>query len=1016
MDSDLTLYEEVSRASACVQADNMGGSPVSKCYQMAFIAQKLSLKTYVEIGVYRGKSLFSVAPAFKKNNGKCYGIDPYCSHNFKETDTTEEIQKCVENFSETTDFDELYHDVLKTKIDLEMDELVTILRETSENAYPYFQKKYALNDVMQNRRTFIDMLHIDGNHDYIWVKKDAELYIPAVNEGGVIVFDDINWEGVRRVYEQVKSKFDVLYENGEYGILYKNSEGNASGFEEPRIRLLKSSLSAVYESTKLECEITEEKRKPKILAAVMCYNQGIFIEQCIRSILAQKGHFDITIGIFDDASVDDTMDVCRAIEDVPDNMRMVFYPNVKNTGYEENYLRVFEAVRQGGYDYFSIIDGDDYLCDDHRFEKHTALMSKHPEYALTFNRLKFYYEESGQFEDWRYQDTLSRMEYDAFDLADDYFIGNGSCSMVRSAVLPFLKSEYYTKAKIGDWFTHCIYAMAGDIGYIPDIMNVYRKHNKGTWSGLKPNRQSILLREKMLYFNKISNNLFYENFYDFLVAYNRQYLAQSTQLHDLVILDDVFPHPVSGFRMEEYLGYLRNIPDMQIWCNGGSSCALGKISHARIMAEFKSNYPEFADRLIEDKHVYERPYDKNIQVGAKLAYLCFLGNAYTSLELLEWSMTPFVFELYPGGGFAINSEKSDRMLERVCKSPCFRKVIVTQDITKNYLLDHGFCREDQIEEIFGVVTPEETLKQKPNINVSGNLKVCFAAMRYTPDGRDKGYDTFLKTAEKLLEYDDTIEFHVAGGFDENVIPLDKLEGKIHFHGILKNSELRTFMKDMDIIVSANRVGQIAKGAFDGFPTGTCTEAGLNGTLIVCTDPLHLNNGRFKNHSEIEIVDDEPEKIANVIAYYNEDRDALKRVVMRQYARIQTLYSIKKQEDSRLEILRREISRYERNRIEILIQNSAIQINNMEARLQAEYECQINAIMENHQLALTQVLNSTVIGRMTQDPLGVKEAFAIAVNKRMPFLFRKTARRFPPETRTVGLREAIKIWRLKKILY
>ena len=160
--------------------------------------------------------------------------------------------------------------------------------------------------------------------------------------------------------------------------------------------------------------------------------------------------------------------------------------------------------------------------------------------------------------------------------------------------------------------------------------------------------------------------------------------------------------------------------------------------------------------------------------------------------------------------------------------------------------------------------------------------------------------------------------------------------------------------------------------------------------------------------------------------------------MRQYARIQTLYSIKKQEDSRLEILRREISRYERNRIEILIQNSAIQISNMEARLRAEYECQINAIketetdlldkleekisvrqengMENHQLALTQVLNSTVIGRMTQDPLGVKEALAIAVNKRMPFLFRKTARRFPPETRTVGLREAIKIWRLKKILY
>ena len=55
----------------------------------------------------------------------------------------------------------------------------------------------------------------------------------------------------------------------------------------------------------------------------------------------------------------------------------------------------------------------------------------------------------------------------------------------------------------------------------------------------------------------------------------------------------------------------------------------------------------------------------------------------------------------------------------------------------------------------------------------------------------------------------------------------------------------------------------------------------------------------------------------------------------------------------------------------------------------------------------------LLSLMTPSTLGVKEAFGIAVNKRIPFLFRKTAAKYPEAVRNVGLKEAIAIWRIKR---
>lgn len=49
------------------------------------------------------------------------------------------------------------------------------------------------------------------------------------------------------------------------------------------------------------------------------------------------------------------------------------------------------------------------------------------------------------------------------------------------------------------------------------------------------------------------------------------------------------------------------------------------------------------------------------------------------------------------------------------------------------------------------------------------------------------------------------------------------------------------------------------------------------------------------------------------------------------------------------------------------------------------------------------------------PYGVKEALLIAINKRFPFLFKKAAARIPSQVRSLGLKDTLKIWCVKKIL-
>jgi len=73
------------------------------------------------------------------------------------------------------------------------------------------------------------------------------------------------------------------------------------------------------------------------------------------------------------------------------------------------------------------------------------------------------------------------------------------------------------------------------------------------------------------------------------------------------------------------------------------------------------------------------------------------------LPALEKNKIPFVFTLYPGGGFGFEEESSDAKLKKVLSSKYFKKVIVTQRATYEYLVRKNFCSKEKISFIFGLL-------------------------------------------------------------------------------------------------------------------------------------------------------------------------------------------------------------------------------------------------------------------------------------------------------------------------
>lgn len=292
---------------------------------------------------------------------------------------------------------------------------------------------------------------------------------------------------------------------------------------------------------------------------------------------------------------------------------------------------------------------------------------------------------------------------------------------------------------------------------------------------------------------------------------------------------------------------------------------------------------------------------------ADLVYFIFLNNVWRHLAALEKYKIPFVFELYPGGGFALNNTESDRKLETVLRSEYFKGIVVSSYVTYEYLLERAYCSSEQIFLIPGCILgnhawkPELTQKKYYGID-KDVFDVVFAAYRYSETGSDKGYDTFVEAAKILHRKSDKFRFHVVGNFDETILDVGELKGSIQFYGIRDEKWFDEFYKNADVFISPNKSGILSEGTFDGFPTGCGMDALIRQVVLIAADELKQNHGQYDNGKDIYIVKNNLQIIVDRVWFLFQHPYMLKCIGKSGFEKASDIYSYKKQLKPRIEFL------------------------------------------------------------------------------------------------------------------
>lgn len=162
-------------------------------------------KKVVEIGVWGGKSLIPMAFALSIiQTGKVYGIDPWSN-----AASVEGMEGMNYDWWSKVDHSMILRGLQGKISDYNLTKQIELIQLTSEAAPPIYS---------------IDILHIDGNHSEEASMLDVCKWVPLVNKGGFIIFDDITWGTNAKAVEWLDQhciKIAEFHEYNDWGIWVK---------------------------------------------------------------------------------------------------------------------------------------------------------------------------------------------------------------------------------------------------------------------------------------------------------------------------------------------------------------------------------------------------------------------------------------------------------------------------------------------------------------------------------------------------------------------------------------------------------------------------------------------------------------------------------------------------------------------------------------------------------------------------------------------------------------------------
>ncbi len=332
-------------------------------------------------------------------------------------------------------------------------------------------------------------------------------------------------------------------------------------------------------------------------------------------------------------------------------------------------------------------------------------------------------------------------------------------------------------------------------------------------------------------------------------------------------------------------------------------------SRSEIIEKFSLSHPHLVDRVI-----FSSDQDMDVEISQmldsnsppSLMYCLFLNNAENLLNNSEEFQVPFVFTLYPGGGFHLNNSFSDDKLLRVLSSNMLKGVVVTMPTTLDYVqkfISKFSLSSTKIIYKYGGIIRQPKINNIKMDPIAGPLRVLFIGMKYTEKGEDKGLDLFLSSCSLLIQSGIKLNISIVGNWSQIDLNGFLCESYCTIFGLVPNEELSNIYFNNDIAIFPTRYSKIDSGNFDGFPVGSAIEAALHGVAIMTTNPLGMVTPLRSGIHYISI-DPTTDSIYESILDLDKDRDHLLRLKIDGQKKFYEIFSLHSQMYPRLELLKK----------------------------------------------------------------------------------------------------------------
>lgn len=233
----------------------------------------------------------------------------------------------------------------------------------------------------------------------------------------------------------------------------------------------------------------------KVSVLMTTYNQEGLIAQAIESALMQEVNFDYEIVIGEDASTDRTREIVLGFQERnPEKVRVRLRDPIDaerdraaGVGGKRGFVNGLQACTG---QYVALLDGDDYWTDVHKLQRQVDFLDSHLDFAICCHNVKMVYDDGSK-------EPVNLMPPDHKEAwaLEDLLLANviPTCSTVFRRGLFGELPDWFFELKLGDWPIHIMNAQHGKIGYINEVMAVYRVHEGGFWSTWSPVSQGLEL-------------------------------------------------------------------------------------------------------------------------------------------------------------------------------------------------------------------------------------------------------------------------------------------------------------------------------------------------------------------------------------------------------------------------------------------------------------------------------------------------------------------------------------------